>query len=209
MFQAPFEGSETMAISTAFAYLSSAPCETCPIVEDSLCLPLPARQRNALRRMARARMVPQGQSIFKEGDELTSFAAILSGVVKLTKAAPGGGQEQIVTFKYPPELLGLTYAGVHIYSAIAATEVQLCIYPRASFLPLIERSRELSRALLEVKSNELESAREWTAMLGRKTAYRRVAGLFAMYAQRARPEDGAARRFLLPVTRSDLRIILA
>jgi CRP-like cAMP-binding protein len=68
---------------------------------------LPAKQRNSLRRIARARMVPQGQSIFKEGDKLTSCAAILSGVVKLTKASPGGG-EQIVTFKYPPELLALT-----------------------------------------------------------------------------------------------------
>jgi CRP/FNR family transcriptional regulator, anaerobic regulatory protein len=202
--QAPLKGSETMAIPTAFAYLSSAPCETCPIIEDSLCLPLPAKQRNALRRLARARMVPQGQSIFKEGDELTSFAAILTGVVKLTKASPGGGREQIVTFKYPPELLGLTYDDVHLYSAIAATEVQLCLYPRASFLPFLNKSRELSRRILEVKSNELELAWEWTATLGRKSAYRRVAGLFAILAQRAQPQGGATRQFLLPVTRADL-----
>ena len=191
-----------MAIPKASACSSSAPCKTCPIIEDSLCLPLPAKQRNSLRRIARARMVPQGQLIFKEGDELTSFAAILSGVVKLTKASPRG--EQIVTFKYPPELLALTYNDVHIYSAMAATEVQLCIYPRAPFRSFLDRSRELSRRILKVKSDELESAREWTVMLGRKPAYQRVAGLLAMFAQRARGDGGTAQQFLLPVSRADI-----
>jgi CRP/FNR family transcriptional regulator len=191
-----------MDIRNAFELVSSAPCETCPILQDSLCLPLPAKQRNILRTMASGCLVPQGQVIFKEGDEVTSFASILTGVVKLFKAAPGG--EQVVAFRYPPELLGYTFDNVHIYSAVAATEVELCIYPQAPFRAILDKSRQLSRRILEVKSNELESAREWMVTLGRKSAYQRVAALLAIFAQRARPEEGAARQFLLPVRRADL-----
>ncbi len=191
-----------MDIGTALELVSSAPCETCPILADSLCLPLPARQRNGLRHMASGRLVPQGEVIFKEGDEVTSFASILTGVVKLFKASPGG--DQVVALRYPPELLGYTFDSVHIYSAVAATEVQLCIYPQAPFRSLLDKSQQLSRRIFQVKSNELESAREWTVMLGRKPSYQRVAGLFAMFAQRAQPKQDATRQFLLPVRRADL-----
>ena len=165
-----------MGIGTALELVSSAPCETCPILADSLCLPLPARQRNGLRQMASGRLVPQGEVIFKEGDEVTSFASILTGVVKLFKASPGG--DQVVALRYPPELLGYTFDSVHIYSAVAATEVELCIYPQAPFRSLLDKSQQLSRRIFQVKSNELESAREWTVMLGRKPSYQRVARPF-------------------------------
>jgi CRP/FNR family transcriptional regulator len=154
--------------------------------------------------MARGRIVPQGQLIFEEGTEVTSFASILTGVVKLFRASPGGA-EQIVTFMYPPELLGYTFDKVHIYSAMAATEVELCVYPQAGFRSLLDKSRGLSRRILEATAQELELAREWTVMLGCKSSYQRVAGLFAIFAQRARPDGGGtARQFLLPVSRSDL-----
>ena len=143
-----------MDIRNAFELVSTAPCETCPILKDSLCLPLPAKQRNILRAMASGCLVPQGKVIFNEGDEVTSFASILTGVVKLFKEAPGG--EQVVAFRYPPELLGYTFDNVHIYSAVAATEVELCIYPQAPFRAILDKSRQLSRRILEVKSNELE-----------------------------------------------------
>jgi CRP/FNR family transcriptional regulator, anaerobic regulatory protein len=180
-----------------------AACDTCPILKDSLCLPLPAKQRDGLRRMARARFVPQGHLIFREGDEVTSFASIMTGVVKLFKTAPGKA-EQIVTFMHPPALLGYAFNNVHLYSAEAATDVNLCMYPQAPFRSLLGKSRTLSRRIFEVTDQQLESARECMVMLGRKSAYQKVAGLLAMFAQRAQPDSSRALQFLLPVSRSDL-----
>lgn len=147
--------------------------------------------------------MPEGQLIFKEGNEVTSFASILTGVVKLFRALPGGA-EQIVTLVYPPYFLGYTLNGAHKYSAAAATEVELCIYPRACFHSMLEKNRALSRRIFKKTSLELELAREWTVMLGRKSSYQRVAGLFAIFAQRARRDGSTALQFLLPVSRVDL-----
>lgn len=182
---------------------SFASCDTCPILEDSLCLPLPAKERDSLRGIARSRFVPEGQLIFKEGNEVTSFASIMTGVVKLFKAAPGDAQ-QIVTFMHPPALLGYTFLDVHLYSAEAATDVNLCMYPEGPFRSLLEKSRQLSRSIFEATDQQLESAREWMATLGRKSAYQQVAGLLAMFARYASPTSGGKRQILLPVRRSDL-----
>ncbi len=187
----------------ASSFESFASCDACPILQDSLCLPLPAKERDGLRGMARSRFVPQGQLIFKEGNEVTSFASIMTGVVKLFKAAPGDAQ-QIVTFMHPPALLGYTFNNVHLYSAEAATHVKLCIYPQGPFRSFLGKSRELSRRIFEVTDQQLESAREWMVMLARKSACQQVAGLLAMFARHARPNGCGELQFLLPVPRSDL-----
>ncbi len=153
--------------------------------------------------MARGSLVPQGRLIFKQGSEVTSFASVLTGVVKLFRTLPGGA-EQIVTLVYPPDFLGYTFENTHRYSASAATEVELCIHPQASFHSMLEKNRGLSRRIFEKTADELELAREWTAMLGHKWSYQRVAGLFAVFAQRARQDESSALDFLLPLSRADI-----
>ncbi len=192
-----------MAIRRVFSLETSAPCDTCPILKDSLCLPLPARQRNRLRRMARSRFVQQGQLIFKQGSEVTLFASILTGVVKLFRTLPGGVQ-QTVTLVYPPDFLGYTFEGTYQYSASAATEVELCIYPRGGFLSMLDKNRKLSLRIFEKTARELELAREWTIMLGSKSSYQQVAWLFAIFGQRARRDGSTALQFLLPLSRADI-----
>lgn len=180
-----------------------APCNACPILEYSLCLPLPARQRESLRSIARSRIVPQGQLIFEQGNEVVSFASIMTGVVKLLRTPPAGGS-QIVAFMHPPEFIGYTFDKVHLYSAEAATDVEICIYPRDPFLALLGKSKKLSRSLFEAAAEELDSARKWRLTLGRVPAYQRVVGLLAKFAQHTRSDEGGALEFLLPASRSDL-----
>ncbi len=194
---------QSMPFRQALSFTSAASCTTCPILTESLCLPLPAGQRNAVRRMARGRLVPQGQSIFEGGSKVAFFASILTGVVKVFEKLPDDS-ERIVTFMYPPDFLGYTSGEVHRYSATAATEVQLCLYPRAGFHSMLEKSPGLRRRIFEKTSMELELAREWMVMLSHKSSYQRVAGLFAIFARRAQAEGCKAVQFLLPVSRSDL-----
>ncbi len=94
-----------------------------------------------LSSIARRRTIPVNHYIFRDGDEAISFAAIVSGVVKLIKTT-AEGERHIVGLVYAPEFLGHTFAEQHRFSAAAATEVDMCTFPRTSFNRLLD---EVSR----------------------------------------------------------------
>jgi CRP/FNR family transcriptional regulator len=75
---------------------------------------------------------------------------------------------------------------------------------------MVKRYPGLEHRLFENTLDELDSAREWMLLLGRKTAQEKVASLLVMIAQRA-PNVGCSHTpemnfasFTLPLTRSDI-----
>ncbi len=152
--------------------------------------------------------MPEGHPIFKEGDEVESFAAILKGVVKLGKAAPAG-EQCAIALMYPPDFLGYSFGKLHWSSASAATEVELCTYPEGPFRRLAEEIPELSRRMFRIASQQLDLARDWLSMLNGRPSYQRVAGLFATMAIRESAGSGKvpgqnSATFLLPLSRPEL-----
>ena len=152
--------------------------------------------------------MPANQYIFRDGEEVISFAAILSGVVKLIKTT-SIGEQHIIGLMYSPEFLGHTFASHHKFSAVAATEIELCIFPRAAFARLLAEIPQLERWLFEFTVQELDLCRDWTLTLGRKSSYERVASLLLMIARRSRYAGGTQLRgnsaqFELPLTRSEV-----
>jgi CRP/FNR family transcriptional regulator len=55
---------------------------------------------------------------------------------------------------------------------------------------MLEDAPELKQRLLEQTLDELDSARDWMVLLGRKTAEEKVASLFLMLVTRARCSEG-------------------
>jgi CRP/FNR family transcriptional regulator, anaerobic regulatory protein len=152
--------------------------------------------------------VPADHYIFRDGDEAISFASIVSGVVKLVKAT-AEGEHHIIGLMYAPEFLGHTFADQHRFSAAAATEVELCAYPRKAFSRLLLEFPELERWLFEFTVRELDVCRDWTLMLSRKSSYERVASLLCIIGRRTRvagcaPLADNYAEFDLPLSRSDL-----
>ena len=116
---------------------------------------------------------------------------------------------QIVGLQFSPDFIGRVYSGETPYFAEAATKVELCAFPRDGFETMLKRYPGLERRLFENTLDELDSAREWMLLLGRKTATEKVASLLAMIAQRA-PNVGCSHTpdqnfasFTLPLTRAD------
>jgi CRP/FNR family transcriptional regulator len=162
---------------------------------------------NDFNRIARQRLVPAGQVIATEDNII--FANIMEGVIKLTRTL-ADGRQQIVGLQFPPDFLGRIYAEETSYFAEAATNVELCAFPKDGFEAMLKRYPGLEHRLFENTLNELDSAREWMLLLGRKTAWEKVASLLLMIARRApnvgcnhTPEINFAR-FSLPLTRADL-----
>jgi CRP/FNR family transcriptional regulator len=201
-----------MSIRKSLSRSPSANCEACALRHGELCGHIPAEELRRLQAKAWQKLVFQGHDIFRDGDEVSSFATILSGVVKLTKTTRSG-ERHIIALMYPPDFLGFTFDAQHRHSAVAATEVELCLYPKTAFYRLLHRSPDVCRRVCELSLRELEFFRNWTLMLAFKSSHERVAGVLAMLARRATISNAAAAdyrrgQFQLPLTRAELADLL-
>ena len=186
-----------------------AGCADCPAAHGGgICETLGTEELNALNAMAHHKTIPAGQVIFAENEKPEWFANILSGTVKLTKSL-ADGRQQIVGILFAPDFLGRALGKTNACYAEAATEVELCCYPAGAFLALLERYPSIERRLHEKTLDELDGARDWMVLLGRKTAREKVASFLYMLARRARKAGcracaGPQVVFDLPLRRADI-----
>ncbi len=188
-------------------------CHYCAIRHQAVCGALSDDELQALSDVARQRRVKAGETILNAEEETSSFANVVSGVVKLTKIM-SDGRQQIVGLQFPPDFLGRAYRDRSPYFAEAATDVELCIFPRGAFQTLLAERPELETRLFQNTLDELDAARDWMLLLGRKTALEKVASFLALLAKRYVP-DGCvhlpaaaqtadAIRIKLPLTRAEI-----
>ena len=142
-------------------------------------------------------------------DTAEMFANVVSGVIKLAKTL-ADGRQQIVGLLFAPDFVGRAYSRNNPYFAEAATDVELCCFPRESFEALLKEVPDLEHRLFERTLDELDSAREWMLLLGRKTAEEKVASFLCLIAKRAimtgcpHHAAGGEPEFELPLTRADM-----
>lgn len=158
-------------------------CTSCPIRHRGICGALTDEDLQHFSQIAYHRTYQPGDIILSSEEESDFFAAVHSGVVKLTKVLIDGRQ-QVVGLLLPPDFLGRTFGKSNPYFAEAASRVELCCFPHARFEHMLDDFSGLKQRLLEQTLNELDSTRDWMVWLGRKTAEERVASLFLMLATR-------------------------
>jgi CRP/FNR family transcriptional regulator len=191
-------------------------CEHCAIRHRSICGALTAAEVNALNGIAVRRKYSAGQTIQWQDEEAGALGNILSGALKLTRTLEDGRQ-QIVGLLFPSDFLGRTYSDHAAFNAEAASDVEICTFPRARFEELLHRYPDLESRLLARTLDELDAAREWMLLLGRKSAAEKVATFFLHLARRqsqigfadsapeiAKPGGGGQICFRLPLTRADM-----
>jgi CRP/FNR family transcriptional regulator, anaerobic regulatory protein len=180
-------------------------CAFCAVRRGALCGTLTPEQLPRLNRVAFRRQYSAGQFIAGAGQQQDWFATVLSGVVKLTKTM-ADGRQQIVGLLFASDFLGRPFGSVGLYRAEAATNVELCCVERHYFEDMLSKAPAMERRLLERTLNEVDAARDWMLLLGRKTAQERVASLILLMTQR-NPSQGPgadALRFELPLSRTEM-----
>lgn len=183
-------------------------CFECGIRSRALCCALSPEQLAALNRISYRRRYPAGRLI--GGIETEDwFANVLSGVVKLTKTL-ADGRQQIVQLLFPSDFLGRPFRAGSGYVAEAATTVELCCFSRQPFESLMHAWAPLKQLFLERTLDEVEAAREWMLLLGRKSAEEKVAALILLVLRRvcapgcdATGQPNCAR-FDLPLSRTEM-----
>lgn len=132
-----------------------------------------------INRMSRRRKVPAGRAIFGNDESSPQVATIMSGVVKLSKSLPDG-RIQLVGLLFPGEFLGRPFSGPDSLLVEAATPVEVCSFSQRHFETLLADNAELQSLFVRRTIEDLDSARAWMLLLGRKTAEERVASLVLM-----------------------------
>ena len=88
----------------------------------------------------------------------------------------------------------------------ATTDLVMCCFRKKPFEELMLRTPHIGQRLLEMTLDELDAAREWMLLLGRKTAREKIASLVAIIARRdaslpAEQAKSGSLTFDLPLTR--------
>lgn len=181
-------------------------CRACEARHGGICGALDPAQLVALARTSSKRQVEPGSELIGDAEAIDTYANVLSGVVKLTKAL-ADGREQIVGLQFAPDFLGRPFRTESVINAEAATGVSLCSFPKTTIERMMADSPGLERRLHEQSLKELDEARDWMVTLGRKTAGEKVASFLLMIARHVDPaadSDTSSAIFDLPLTRSEI-----
>lgn len=179
-------------------------CRACEARHRGVCGALSPAQLITLNKQSTRKNVDPGTELVGESEEAGSYANIIAGVVKLTKMM-ADGRQQIVGLQFAPDFLGRPFRAESGVTADAATNVNVCSFPKAVIDRMIKETPELEHRLLEQTLKELDEARDWMLTLGRKTASEKVASFVFLIATHVDPErETESASFDLPLTRSDI-----
>lgn len=183
-----------------------ASCQNCSLVE--LCLPrgLNSNDLSTLDDMIQQRtLVQKSESIFSQGETSKCIYAVRSGSVK-TFTTDKNGEEQILGFHLPGEILGLDGMDnqIHSCSAIALDTSTICELPVDDLNVLCVKIPGLQQQLLSLISNEISKDHTMLMLLARRNAEQKLATFFINLSGRFKARGYSADEFDLTMSRYDI-----
>jgi CRP/FNR family transcriptional regulator len=185
-------------------------CATCVVRNRAICASLNPAELAALGKMGRRQKVRAGQTLLWEGDGAPVVANVLEGVLKLV-VSTADGREQIVGVVFASDFIGRPFGKESPYSVTAMTDAEVCIFNRNNFDEFASAHPDLQQKLLRRTLDELDRARHWMMLLGRKSASEKVASFLLEMSERLTGQgcqSGARDGFELPFGRQQIADIL-
>jgi len=186
-------------------------CQECVVRNRAICSALSTSELEVLNRIGRRVPVHRGQTLMWEGDDSSIVANVIDGVLKLSTST-ADGREQIVGVVYPSDFIGRPFGSTSQHSVTALCDAQICLFTRSAFDEFARSHPELEHKLLQRTLSELDRARHWMLLLGRKSAGERVATFLLEMAQRLADSTCSSvdlvERFELPLTRQQMADLL-
>ena len=157
-----------------------------------------------------SRVLEKGEHMIRTGDPAEHLYFLKSGALKAYLLSPAG-EEQVVAFHFPGDLIGLESMGFEREALCveALSVCRICTLPRNELAELCARSRSVMRHLLVQASCRLRFDASLFALLGRRSAEQRVASFLLELSRRLAEHDAPIREFELKMTRADIASYLA
>ncbi len=179
-------------------------CSNCPIRHRAVCSRCDADELARLDNVKYYRSYEAGQPVIWAGDRMDFVASVVSGIATLTQTMEDG-RTQMVGLLLPSDFVGRPGRDTAAYDVVATTDLTMCCFRKKPFEQLMAETPHIGQRLLEMTLDELDAAREWMLLLGRKTAREKIASLISIIARRGTSqklsEVGGPIVFDLPLTR--------
>ncbi|MCB2130369.1 MAG: Crp/Fnr family transcriptional regulator [Rhodobacteraceae bacterium] len=179
-------------------------CGDCPIRHRAVCAKCQPVELKVLDTIKYYRSFQAGQTLIWAGDRMEFVASVVTGIATLSQVMEDG-RTQTVGLLFPSDFVGRPGRDLAPYDVTAVTDVMMCCFRKKPFEELLHSTPNIGQRLLEMTLDELDAAREWMLLLGRKTAREKIASLLVIVAQRAASLEMRMAKgkmvFDLPLTR--------
>lgn len=183
---------------------SAVRCSECPIRHRAVCSRCDDDELAILELMKTYKRFEAGEVILWRGEPFEFVASIVEGIASLSKTLEDG-RIQMVGLLLPSDFIGRPGREHVEFDVVATTDVTLCRFERKSFEKLLEDTPHLAHRLMELALDELNAARDWMVLLGRKTAREKIATFIDMLAKRSLTANPRLDLIIdLPMTRDQI-----
>ncbi|MBT8474894.1 MAG: Crp/Fnr family transcriptional regulator [Alphaproteobacteria bacterium] len=158
-------------------------CTNCPIRHRAVCARCETDELEQLESMKYYRNYSAGQTMIWAGDKMDFVASVVVGVATLSQTMEDG-RTQMVGLLLPSDFIGRPGRDIAPYNVTAVSDVTVCCFRKKPFENMLVTTPHVGQRLLEMALDELDAAREWMLLLGRKTAREKIASLIAIIARR-------------------------
>lgn len=157
------------------------------------------------RAVKRRRDVPRGEHLFRTGSALANLYVAREGTFK-TLVFNEEGQQQVIGFHLPGELIGLDGLGDgrHRCDAIALEAANVCEVPLASLEDIASQVPGLQRQLLRIMGRSMGRDQDHLEMMSRRQATDRVLLFLHSLSERYAALGRDGQQFALPMTREEI-----
>jgi len=185
-------------------------CQKCSLYQ--LCLPMGLEEGDLAKLdeiIQRRRPLEKGEYLYRLGEPFRSVYAVRAGSLK-TYTTTQEGQEQIVGFHLPGELMGLEgiSGDTHTCSARALETVSTCEIPFEQLESLSRKLPGLQHHLLGLMSGELQKDHCHLSMLAKAPVEGRLASFLVRLSERFLQRGYSATEFNLSMSRNDIANLL-
>ncbi|MDB9707243.1 Crp/Fnr family transcriptional regulator [Planktotalea frisia] len=184
--------------------LSAEKCGECPIRHRAVCSRCEGEELLMLERMKSYKTYSAGETILWRGEPMEFVASVVAGVASLSKTMEDG-RTQMVGLLLPSDFIGRP-GRTHVeFDVVATTDLTLCRFERKRFEKLVIDTPHVAQRLMEMALDELDAARDWMILLGRKTAREKIATFLELLARRSEVDMVKAQISVnLPMTRDQI-----
>jgi len=143
--------------------------------------------------------------LYRDGDKTMAIYAVRSGCVK-TMTESANGDEQIVGFHMPGELLGLDgfAEDTHTCNAVALETSSICELPLDQLETLCHTLPGLQKQMRRIMGKEVSNDHKLLLLLGKMTAEERLASFLLSLSTRMEERHWKENEFNLSMPRQDI-----